>query len=385
MKKKKKIFFITVGRSDYLRQLSIINYLKNINNIYLKILITGSHSYKLYGETLNDIKKNNVSWENCCPKKYSLKTKDISSNLNECLARIDKIIKKDCPDILVLFGDRYEVLAGALAAFGKKILIVHIHGGSVTLGAFDDQVRHSLTKLSHIHLTSLKQYADRIQQMGEEKWRIKVVGAPGVDYLNKFSKNLKDKFLKKFILKNNEKFVLVCFHSETTNLVNLKKQLREIENVLRKINKKIIITYPNSDPGSGEIINFFKKIVSKNKKKMIFIKNLKYDYYFLLRNCNFILGNSSSGIVEAATFATPVINLGIRQSGKLIPKNVINCKFNSSSILKIINKIDKKNFKKKINNIKNPYGDGKSGKRIGKFLKNLTIKNYFFQKKFITK
>ena len=126
MKKTKKIFFVTVGRSDYLRQLPIINYLKNKNNIYLKILITGSHSYKLYGETINHIKKNNVSWENCCPKKYSLKTKDISLNLNECLARIDKTIKKDCPDILVLFGDRYEVLAGALAAFGKKILIILI-------------------------------------------------------------------------------------------------------------------------------------------------------------------------------------------------------------------------------------------------------------------
>ena len=258
---KKKIFFISVGRSDYLRQLPIINYLKKINNINLKILITGSHSYKLYGETLNDIKKNNVPWEECCPKKYSLKANDISSNLKECLARIDKTIKKDCPDILVLFGDRYEFLAGALAAFGKKILIVHIHGGSVTLGAFDDQVRHSLTKLSHIHLTSIKQYADRINQMGEEKWRIKVVGAPGIDYLKNFSKNLKDKHLKKFIIKNNEKFVLVCFHPETTNLDNLKKQLKEIKIVLNKIKKKIIITYLNSDPGSKEIINFFKKLI----------------------------------------------------------------------------------------------------------------------------
>ena len=234
-------------------------------------------------------------------KKYSLKTKDISSNLKECLGRIDKTIKKDCPDILVLFGDRYEYLAGALAAFGKKILIVHIHGGSVTLGAFDDQVRHSLTKLSHIHLTSIKHYADRIHQMGEEKWRIKVVGAPGIDYLKKFSKDLKDKFLKKFILANNEKFVLICFHPETTNLENLRKQLNEIKVVLNKIKEKIIITYPNSDPGSKEIINFFKKIVSK-KKNMIFVKNLNFNYYFLLRNCDYILGNSSSGIVEAATF-----------------------------------------------------------------------------------
>ena len=118
---------------------------------------------------------------------------------------------------------------------------------------------------------------------------------------------------------------------------------------------------------------------------MIFIKNLEYDYYFLLKNCDFILGNSSSGIVEAATFSTPVINLGIRQTGKLIPKNVINCPFNYNSIIKVIDGIEKRKNKKKTTEIKNPYGDGKSGVKIGKFLINLKIKDNFFQKKFINK
>lgn len=109
--------------------------------------------------------------------------------------------KKDCPDILILFGDRYEVLAGALAAFGKKILIVHIHGGSVTLGSFDDQIRHSLTKLSHIHLTSIEEYGKRLRQLGEEKWRIKIVGAPGIDYIKKNCESIKIKAIKNFLLK----------------------------------------------------------------------------------------------------------------------------------------------------------------------------------------
>ena len=313
-----------------------------------------------------------------------LKEKDISSNLNNCIKKIDKVLKKDCPDILILFGDRYEVLAGALAAFGKKILIVHIHGGSVTLGSFDDQIRHSLTKLSHIHITALKEYAKRIIQMGEQKWRVKVFGAPGIDHLKKYSKNLKNKFIKSFLTTKKEKFILVCFHSETTNLDSLKNQLLQIEKVLLKLKKKIIITYPNSDPGSEEIINFFRKITSK-KKDIIFLKNLEYDYYYLLKNCEFIMGNSSSGIVEAATFSTPVINLGIRQTGKHIPKNVINCSFNYKSIIEIINRIEQRKPKKSFNIIKNPYGDGKSGRRIGKFLQNLKIKDNFFQKKFIDK
>ena len=192
---KKKIYFITVGRSDFLRQLPIIEYLKKKNNIYLKILITGSHSHKLYGKTLNDIKKNSIYWKNCCPNKYLLKEKDISSNLNNCIKKIDKVLKKDCPDILILFGDRYEVLAGALAAFGKKILIVHIHGGSVTLGSFDDQIRHSLTKLSHIHITALKEYAKR---MGMEYF-YDLFANQSKNYFKFFFKNYKNsKYYTKF-------------------------------------------------------------------------------------------------------------------------------------------------------------------------------------------
>lgn len=377
---KKKIFFLTVGRSDYHRQLPIINYLKLSPEIELKVVITGSHSSHLFGKTSNEIKKNKVPWFNCCPKKYFTKAEDISSNISSCQNLINKLFKKNCPDILVLFGDRYEVLAGASASFGKKILLVHIHGGSLTLGSFDDQIRHALTKLSHIHLTSIEEYAKRLRQMGEEKWRIKIVGAPGIDYIKNNCNNIKNKSIKKFLFTKNEKFILVCLHSETTNLKDLPKQLIEIEKVLKKIKYKIIITYPNADPGSDKIINFFKKLTFKNKDKIIFVKNLGNDYYFLLKKCEFILGNSSSGIVEAATFRKPVIDLGIRQKGKIMPKNVINCKFNSKLIINIINKIRKIKLPK---NYKNPYGDGKSGIRIGNILKKIKIENYHFQKKFI--
>ena len=147
--------------------------------------------------------------------------------------------------------------------------------------------------------------------------------------------------------------------------------------------KKIIITYPNSDPGSEKIINFFNKLVFKNKKNMILVKNINEDYYFLLKNCKFVLGNSSSGIVEAATFFKPVINLGNRQKGKIIPKNVINCEFNKKKILYAIKKICNKQFSKKIKKYKNPYGDGNSGKRIAKLLLKLKINENYFQKRFI--
>ena len=373
---------MTVGRSDFLRQLSIIENLID-EKIDLKIIITGSHSKKIFGNTIYEIKNRKIKYYNCCPKKYFIDSKDLTKNIRNCIEKIDQVFKKDSPNILVLFGDRYEVLAAAIAAFGKNILIVHVHGGSVTLGSFDDQIRHSLTKLSHIHLTSHNDYVKRIIQLGEEKWRIKNLGAPGLDVTKKFSKKLNNVFINKFIFNTKKKYILFCFHPETTNLKKLNTQLKELKKVLLKIQYKIIITYPSSDPGSEKIISFFKKMVSKNKNKFIFIKNISEDYYFLLKNCEFVLGNSSSGIVEAATFYKPVVNIGSRQLGKIIPKNVLCCEINKDKIFsKIQIALDKK-FQNKIKKFKNPYGTGNSGRKISKFLKNLNINDNFFQKKFI--
>ena len=237
MKKLKKIFFVTVGRSDFLRQLSIIEQLRK-KYIYLNLIITGSHSKKIFGNTINEIKQKKIPYSDCCPKKYLTGFKNLSNNIKSCIEKIDNILKKNCPDIIVLFGDRYEVLAAAIAAFGKNILIVHIHGGSVTFGSFDDQIRHSLTKLSHFHLTSHREYSKRLRQLGEEKWRIKVVGAPGLDVTEKFSKKLNNKLIKKFISDTNDDFILVCLHPETTNLMKLDEQLIEVKNVLTNLNEK---------------------------------------------------------------------------------------------------------------------------------------------------
>jgi len=381
MKKIKKIFFVTVGRSDYLRQLSIIEAIKK-KKIKTKILISGSHSKDLFGNTIKDIIKKKISYVNCSSKSYKFESQNISKNISEGIDRIDKILKKDIPDAIILFGDRYEVLAAAIAGFAKNILIIHIHGGSVTFGSFDDQIRHSLTKLSHIHLTSTKAYAERICQLGEEKSRVHVVGAPALDFVKKFSKKINDKNIYKFIKYDLKEYFLVCFHSETTNLKNLKKQLDVMGEVLLSLKKKIIITYPNSDPGSQKIIKFFSSLVSKNKN-MIFVKNLDENYYYVLKNCRFLIGNSSSGIVEAASFSIPVINLGTRQEGKIIPKCVFNCDFNTKKILFLIKKLNNESFRKKLKKYKNPYGNGDAGVKISKIISKIKIDSSLFQKKFI--
>ena len=367
MKTNKKIFFLTFGRSDFLRQQSILDEIRKKKNIDSKLLISGSHKLKEFGHTIKNIKKSKIKFYDCSLKNYSLKASEITKNIYKATAKIDDIIRRNRPDIFVIFGDRYEMVAGALACFGKNILLVHIHGGSVTKGSFDDTIRHTLTKLSHFHYTPIKQYAKRIKQMGEESFRIKVVGAPGLDYIKKYSNFINSEKIKKF---TSKKYILVCFHSETNNLKNLDLQLDCIGRVIEKTNINFVITYPNTDPGCLKIIKKFKYLKKNYPKRILLLKNAGSNFYYLLKNSLMLIGNSSSGIVESATFNIPSINVGDRQKGKLIPKNVINCDFNTHKLLKLISLYLKKNNLKKI---KNPYGDGKSGERIAKLLQDINL------------
>ena len=369
MKKNKKIFFLTVGRSDFLRQKSIFDNITKEKNIDSGLIITGSHHLGEFGKTIKEIKLSKIKYYDCSIKNYSFNSAEITNNLNKITKKIHNLIKKKKPDIFVIFGDRYEMLAGALACFGKKILIVHIHGGSITKGSFDDTVRHTLTKLSHFHFTPINEYAERIRQLGEEKFRIKVVGAPGLDNLKKYSDQI-DSFVIKSFIKN--KYILLCFHSETNNLKDLDKQLDCISKIIKKININFVITYPNSDPGCLKIIKTFKNLKKKYPKKILLIKNAGTDFYYLLKKSKMMIGNSSSGIVESPTFSKPTINIGDRQRGKLIPKNVINSNYNLNKLTKLISKILRKNKSLKVIN---PYGDGKSGKKIIKLLKQINLSN----------
>lgn len=382
MKKNKKIFILSVGRSDFLRQLTILDCLKKEKSIQFKLVLSGDHSIINFKKTKEEIKKKKIIYVNCCPKKYYPHSSSITTNIINCSKKIDLLLRREKPDVFIIFGDRYEMMSGAIACFGKKILIIHIHGGSITEGSFDDNIRHSLTKLSHFHLTPIKEYYKRLIQMGEEKFRIKVVGAPGLDYIKKFSKKIESKEIKNF---SKNKYILMCFHSETNRLSGLKKQLDCLVDVVKMSDINFIITYPNSDPGSEFIIKKLKELKKLFPKKILLINNAGKDFYFLLKNCEMLIGNSSSGIVESATFHKITLNIGSRQTGKLIPKNVINCDFDKDFIINFIKKKLVHKKYKDINSFNNPYGDGKSGKKIVNFLKRLDLNNdQNYIKKFVT-
>lgn len=380
---KKTVYFLTVSRSDFLRYLSIFEALDKYKNINKSFLVSGSHYSKTFGLTYKDIKNSKYNSIKAINNKYiEGKNSNFSLNISSIMNSLSRIFSKKKPDFLVILGDRYEMISGSLVALEKQIPVIHIHGGAVTFGAIDDMIRHSITKLSHIHLVSHEIYRNRIIQLGEEKWRIKNVGAPGLDHLK--NNNILDKKIlsKKININPDLPYILVCIHPETQNLKEIELQINNLIKVLKQLDMKQIITYPNSDPGSDIIIKNLKNYC-KNNNKTILIKNAGSEiYYALLKNTELLLGNSSSGIVEAPSFKIPVINLGIRQQGKIMSKNIINSSFKIKEIKISISKARSINFKKSLRNIKNPYGDGRAGIKIAKIINSLNKTDKLMQKKF---
>ena len=223
------------------------------------------------------------------------------------------------------------MMLGPISAIPYNIPVIHFFGGAVTEGATDELVRHAITKMSHYHFVLLDQYKKRLKKMGEESWRIKTIGMHELFNLKKQKMFNLSYLNKKYKFNFNKPYILFTLHPTTLELKSLRKQIHIIKNSLIKSNLNVVFTYPNADPGFETVINFIKTF--KNKKKYIVFKNAGINLYAnLLKNATLLLGNTSSGIVEAASFKKPVINLGTRQKGKYTPKNVINCDFNSKKL-----------------------------------------------------
>jgi len=283
----------------------------------------------------------------------------------------------------MVFGDRYEMLAGPSAAIPFNLPVIHFYGGAVTLGATDELVRHAITKLSHLHFVALPIYKKRLLQMGEESWRIKVIGIPNIKKL-KEQRILSTKNLSKiFNLNFQQPVIFSTFHSTTLELPNLNLQIKNYLNAIKKTNLQCIFTYPNGDRGYKKIISKTKNFCKKNKKYK-FVKSLSPELFSnLLKKSSIMVGNSSSGIVEAASFKLAVVNIGSRQDGKVRPKNIIDCANNKNLIYKSIRHGLSKKFQNKLKNISNPYDQNISLDQIYKFIINQKISDKLLRKKFI--
>ena len=374
--KSKKICVVTGSRAEYGLLRNLILNLKAEKSFNLKLIVTGTHLSKKYGYTIKEIKKDKISNK----KKIDLDIKKDSSigiagSISIGLKSFVKTYKKTKPELVLLLGDRFEVLTAALAATLCKVPVAHIHGGELTEGSLDDVFRHSISKMSHLHFAATQTYRKRIIQLGENPKNVYCVGGLGVDSIKKQKLLSKKKIEKILNLNFFKKNILITLHPETINYKLNKQYIKELLKSLQKLeNTTLIFSMPNHDIDSSIIEKEINKFVKK-KNNAYFFKSLgQKNYYSCCNIVDLMVGNSSSGILEMPSFKKFSVNIGNRQKGRIKAKSVISCSFDNYKISKAINYCLKENNQKKLKNIKNPYGSGGASKKIISILKKEKIK-----------
>jgi GDP/UDP-N,N'-diacetylbacillosamine 2-epimerase (hydrolysing) len=377
-----KICLITSTRADFGLLKKLILKLKANNSFNVKIIASGTHYNNKFGLTYKEIKKNKIKINNKIIFNYNSDNEiTISKIFSETVFQTTKIIKKNKPDLIIVLGDRYEILASVISANINRVPVAHIHGGEVTSGVMDDSFRHAITKLSHIHFVANNVYKKRVIQLGENPKHVYVVGGLGVDSIFDFLPIKKKILEKKLKIKFNKKNYIVNFHPETLKKSANKKYIKIILSAIKKIKfANFLFTMPGFDIENYAIIEEIKKFVKKNKNTF-FIKSLgQLNYYSILNYMNGMIGNSSSGILEMPYFKKGTINLGMRQNGRLKSNTVIDCEINKSQILRSIKKIESPQFQKILKSAIPCYGKPGASTKIVNILKKKQFKKLVFKK-----
>lgn len=382
----KKIAVVTGTRAEYGLLYWTMKEIENDPELELQLLVTGMHLSPEFGLTVQEIEKDGFKIDEKIEILLSSDTgQGVAKAIGLGVIGFTQAFVRLNPDILMILGDRFEIFAAATAAMAMNIPIAHIGGGESTEGAIDEQIRHAITRMAHIHFTSCDYYAKRIKKMGEEEWRIFNVGAPGLENIKRLKLLNREEVEKLLNVDLSETTLLVTYHPVTLEMQTLKEQMDNLLSALMQTGHQIIFTYPNSDSGGRYIIKRINEFIKDYNKAKAFVNLGQQKYLSLLQYVNAMVGNSSSGIIEAPSFKLPVVNIGDRQRGRLRAENIIDVGYSEEEILNGINKaLQDEEFRMKLEYIKNPYGDGNTSKKIIKILKELDTKQENFLKKKLT-
>ena len=378
-----KICVVTGTRAEYGLLKPLIDKINKDINLELKLVVTGMHLSTEFGMTYKEIEKDGILIDE---KIEILLSSDSPVGTSKAMAlamiSFSEYINRTKPDMIIILGDRFEIFSIASCALVANIPVAHLHGGEITEGLHDDGFRHCITKLSHLHFTSNEQHRKRVIQLGELPETVFNVGAIGIENIMKMDLMSKEELEESIQFKLDKEFALVTFHPVTLEYGDAKTQILELLHALDSFEDiKFIITKANSDNEGRQINKIIDKfILDKNEKYISFTSMGQLRYLSAMKYCSLVIGNSSSGIIEAPSFNVPTINIGNRQKGRLQSKTVINCDANKEEIISAIKKGLSKSFIEEIKYEKNPYGDGDVS---GKILKE--IKKYLNNKKKIEK
>jgi UDP-hydrolysing UDP-N-acetyl-D-glucosamine 2-epimerase len=372
-KASRRIAVVTTSRADYSHLYWPLRELDAHPAIELGVFALGPHLSPQFGETISEIEKDGF------PIKARIECL-LSSDTDTGMAKTIGIAIQSLadaltawrPDLMLLIADRYEMLAPASVAVALRIPIAHIEGGEVSQGAIDDQVRNAITKLAHIHFTSTETARRRVIAMGEEPWRVHCAGAPSLDHL-RHSKLLKRGELESRLgLKFKGPSILAAWHPVTI-LRDTNAEADALFTALEKARGQLIFVYPNSDAGSHALIDRTRSLMKTRVDAHLFVNLDAVTYWSLLGQVDVMIGNSSSGIMEAASFGLPVVNVGMRQQGRERARNVLDVAAEGGGIARVLQRALNPAFRKGLRGMANPYGNGRAAKRIVRVLASVMV------------
>ena len=374
---------VTVGRSDWGIYRPVLQAIERESCLKLHLVAGGAHLVAEHGSTLQCIEEDGFVVQDQVDMLLAADTPlAVSKSMGLGTIGFASVYARVRPDILLLLGDRFEMHAAAVGAIPLKIPIAHIHGGEVSHGAIDDCLRHAITKYSHLHFPSTAAHAERIMQLGEEPWRITVSGAPGLDNLSTLTLLSKSELERQLEMELPEKPLLVCYHPVTLQSEQAAEQAQQLLTGLAQHNRPIVITRSNADSGNAVITHLFEKFCRDLPNAQL-VDNLGTQVFFSLMNvAAAMVGNSSSGIIEAASFQLPVVNIGLRQAGRAQSGNVINADCESTAIAAAIEQAVSPEFRRQVEPLANIYGNGKAAQKIVEQLKRVPLNERLLIKQF---
>jgi UDP-hydrolysing UDP-N-acetyl-D-glucosamine 2-epimerase len=368
---KRTIAAVTSSRADYGHLYWPLRDLAARNDVDLKIIVFGSHLSSEFGYTLQEIEKDGFKVD---ARIECLLSSDsdvgMAKTIGVATLSFADLFGQMRPDLLLLIADRYEMLAPASVAVALRIPIAHIEGGEISEGAIDDVVRNALTKMSHVHFTSTEGARRRVIAMGEEEWRVHRAGAPSLDHLRRRTLLSREQVETNLGIDLGQPTILVVYHPVTIARDTV-QEADAVFAVLASLPDQLLFCYPNSDAGSRSLIERTKSFLASRKSGHLFVNLDALSYWSLLRQVDVLVGNSSSGIMETASFGLPTVNVGLRQQGRERSRNVLDATADPASIRKALARARTAAFRDSLKGMTNPYGDGFASEKIVQVLASL--------------
>jgi len=374
---------VTVARSDYGHYLPLLRRINETDGLRLHLIAAGSHLSPEFGSTVELIEADGFE---VADRVEMLRASDtplgIARSIGLGVTGFAESFARVRPDILVLLGDRFEMHAAALAALPFKIPVAHIHGGEITRGAIDDSLRHSMTKLSHVHFVATEEYARRVIQLGEEPWRVLVTGGIGLDNVRSIAPMDRAELEAAVGLSLDEPTLLVTFHPVTLEFEEVEWQTGELLSALGTAGLPVVFTAPNADTGGRSVRTLIEAFVQSTPRSIL-VENLGTRAFFSMMSvAAAMVGNSSSGIIEAPSFGLPVVNIGARQEGRARAANVIDVGNGREEILDGIRRALDPSFRESLRGMANPYDAGGAAELIVERLASIDLDRALITKRF---